>query len=227
MIIRLALTGFVIMAAFAAGYVMGGRQMHPAKVKLSCTPSAPQIIASSANTPTVLFWGNSLLHDHDWRFPSRTSINCAVQGLPASAAAPMVATLPEIGPSEVVIAFGSVELVRAGAKGAPVNENDFAQAVSQNIAALKNRWPQARLILSSAPSFDANTKIDPIEAQIVNAALARIADDDAKVSFFEMSKLYPSDDAQLPGKATYDGVHLTRDAYKLWQAALVRRLANP
>ena len=225
MIARPALALLAVAAAFGAGYVLGGRQVAPAVTPLSCTPSAPQIVTAGAEGPVVLFWGNSLLHDHQWRLGGATSVNCAVQGLTAAAAAPMVPSLPDVAPDAIVLAFGSVELIRAG-RGAAMDANAFAQAVGANTAALKARWPQAVIVLTSAPAFaDQGVGIDPDAAAALNGVLSHLADEGGH-SYFEMSALYDTSGRELPGAATYDGVHLAGPAYARWEAALEIHLSG-
>ena len=222
MIRRAALVLLVVIAAFGAGYVLGGKTVPPARIALSCTPSAPETIVRSTDAPVILFWGNSLLHDHDWRMDGAVAVNCALQGLTAAAAAPMIASLPDVEPDVIVLAFGSVELIRAG-RGGDFSEDAFSAAVTDNVAALKARWSNARQILTSAPSFrglGGDEQIDLGQAGTVNAALSSIAEEDNAISYFEMSALYKPGGPDLPGEATYDGVHLTRAAYQRWQAAL-------
>lgn len=226
--LKASLSFLAVIAAFGAGYLLGGRQAAPEKIQLSCTPSAPEIIAGSTDLPVVLFWGNSLLHDHHWRIDGAVSVNCAMQGLTAAAAAPVIPSLPDVDPDVVVLAFGSVELVRAG-KGDAFSGEVFAKAVAANISAMNVRWPRVRVVLTSAPSFSelgADEQRDLAEAAALNSVLSRIADEDDSLSYFEMSALYETGSPQLPGEATYDGVHLTQGAYQLWQAALNRHLST-
>ncbi len=228
MIGRMVLALLVVVVAFAAGYLAGGRQAAPTMIPLSCTPSAPQVVTARAEGPVVLFWGNSLLHDHQWRIGGATSVNCAVQGLTAAAAAPLVPSLPNVAPDAIVLAFGSVELVRAS-KGVASDANAIAKAVRANLAALKARWPLAMIVLSSAPAFaqqGGDGIIDLDEAEALNGVLSLIAGEAAGVSYFEMRTLYDASRPELPAAATYDGVHLTGQAYARWEAALEIHLSS-
>ena len=70
-------------------------------------------------------------------------------------------------------------------------------------------------------------RIDLSAAEVLNDALARVAEEDARLSYFELGLLYNASAGELPRDATYDGVHLTPAAYQLWQAALSRRMGAP
>lgn len=229
MIFRAALLLLVVLSAFGAGYLLGDRREAPARPALSCTPSAPRIVVKAADAPVVLFWGNSLLHDHQWEIAGAVSVNCAMQGLTASAAASIAPSLPDVDPNEIVLAFGSVELIRS-ARGATLAVPEFVDAVAANVASLQNKWPGAQITLTAAPFFSGvgpEALISIIEARILNDALASLAARTDGVAYFDLSGLYNTDGPDLPARATYDGVHLTGAAYQRWQSALEQFLQAP
>ena len=162
-----------------------------------CRPSLPQKIDPSG-AEIVLYLGNSLVFDHDWGLPGTLPVNCARQGM--LAARLRVSDLPDVTPGLIVLGFGTVELLQ-GKSGAKA----FAEKMASHVAALRQRFPGAQLLLLGVPLTE---EMSPAEVAGLNAALSGLART-ADVPFAEAGAL-PS----------YDGVHLTRAGYKGWRARI-------
>lgn len=181
-----------------------------------CRPSAPAAAAAAAVDPVVLFWGNSLAHDADWNTPGRVlAINCARQGQTATEALAEVKALPDIEPAAIVLAFGTVELVRQAA-----DVPQFSDTMRALTAALRDRYPAARLALTGIPATSAPWRYDTDQAARLNTVLAALGPDD----FLDL-------DAALAGvpeaMQSYDGVHLSPTSYTAWRKALHVWLDRP
>lgn len=201
---------FALAAAFGIGLQMGGWSPFPKAAPLTCRPSVPQHLPPG---PAILFWGNSIAFDHGWSVDGSHSVNCAIQGLTAENAVAMTGRLPRRDFSAIVLAFGSVELAR----GAP-DIARFAAALSEITKTLRTNYPDADLIVLGVPAGGA----DPLawryagheaHAQI-SAALRGAAEPDGFVDVALALNQKPLI------KSTYDGIHMTTEAYARIEKAL-------
>jgi hypothetical protein len=112
-----------------------------------------------------------------------------------------VSDLPDVRPALIVLGFGTVELMQ----GKP-DATAFAETMAGHIAALRQRFPDAQILLLGVPLTDDVAKGEVAGLNAALGALARTAG----VQFAEAGAL-PS----------YDGVHLTRAGYIGWQARIV------
>lgn len=177
---------------------------------LTCRPSAPEKLPAE---PVVLFLGNSLAFDADWPLDGSQTVNCARQGLTASAALSLMETLPDIAPKAVVLVFGTVELVRGNA------DPDAFQADMASIAeTLRARTPDTVIVILGVASMGENWSYNSADAEALNAATLRIDG----VSVLLLDPVL----ARHEGPVSYDGVHLTPSVYSLIRAALDSHLLD-
>ena len=161
----------------------------------------------------IVLFGNSLIHDHVWRFGDRPVINCGRQGMVLAEF--LRAPLPDVNSSaSVVLSFGTVEALR-GAVDRAAFRADLERARSRVAAA----YPGAGVIIVAPPPITGATADGPIIAamEAVRAA-SRMSPD-----VFDAANAVTGE-AALNGDPTYDGVHLTRSAYRRWNAALNARI---
>ena len=199
--------------AFFAGLGMGllwERQAPAPHAGPVCRPSSP---AEISGPPAILFWGNSLAFDADWPLDGHQAVNCARQGLTASAALPLLDTLPAITPEAVVLVFGTVELVRG-----PVDANAFQADLLAIADTLRAKAPDAAIIALGLPSAGQTWSYNTTEADTLTAAMRGI----------DGVTLLPLDPilAQHAGPISYDGVHLSPSVYPLIRAAVDAQLAD-
>lgn len=162
-----------------------------------CRPSLPEQV-DPGDAALVLYLGNSLVFDHDWDLPGTLAVNCARQGLRAETL--RVPALPEVTPALLVLGFGTVELMQGRSTPEP-----FAETMADHVAALRQRFPQAEVLLLGVPLTEG---MDADQVAGLNGALRALART-ADVAFAEAGVL-PS----------YDGIHLTPAGYGAWRARI-------
>lgn len=184
--------------------------------RVTCRPSHPALAMATDPRPVVLFWGNSLLFDHGWDHPGFAAVNCARQGLTVTAALSLVQGLPDLEPEAVVLAFGSVELIRPG----PIDLDRWQADITAMRMALRARYPKARVILSTIPTGPSDWRYGAREelAQM-NTALRQLPETET----FELAEVFAAAEIALPH---YDGVHLNLPSYRAWTAALAAQIAQ-
>lgn len=182
---------------------------------VTCRPSGPQTALAGAERPVLLLWGNSLLFDHDWTNGPYLPVNCAQQGQTLSAALPRTPALPQMPVDVILLAFGSVELIRPD----PIDMDTFRTELDQMLHLLRARYPQARIVLAGVPfggpASDPWVYQDRRELNAINQALIT----ENRAGFLDLSALL---DAAGEAAQHYDGVHLTHESYRIWEAALAR-----
>lgn len=177
---------------------------------LACRPSASEALPSG---PTVLILGNSLAFDANWPLDGSQTVNCARQGLTASAAIPLIETLPDIAPKAVVLVFGTVELVRGNA-----DPDAFQADMATVVETLRARTPDTAIVILNVASMGENWSYDSVDAGVLNAAILGIDG----VSVLPLDPIL----ALHEGPVSYDGVHLIPSVYTLIRAALEAHLAD-
>ena len=223
---RMLLTGGALLLVAGIAFMAGRKMAAPGPVPLACRPSAPVLAAAAARAEwTVLMLGNSQLHDHDWVFPGAFVINCARQGLSANTARPLLPGLPDLQPDTIIVAFGAVELQRAGLKRQALDPGDFARTLHGLVSDLQGRWPDSGIVLAGVPPmrpgwFPPGRAPDGETRLAMNRDLATIAQASGKVRFSDPDTRLPVDAGGLTETMTHDGLHLTPAAYALWQDQL-------
>jgi hypothetical protein len=206
--------------ALVLGFWVMGRDT-PTQITLDCRPSLPVQASAQDKRPVVLLLGNSLIFDHNWRLPGFSTVICARQGLTLDAALPL---LPQqldrmalLNPVQIIIGFGSVELIRAAHTNTAPDLARFETDAQTLVDDLNARWPNAALRWISVPGLSDETSPahwpDPAHIVQMNTALrARLGPDlldtDAAISL-------------PPAEASYDGVHLSALAYGRLETALI------
>ncbi|MEM1159495.1 MAG: SGNH/GDSL hydrolase family protein [Pseudomonadota bacterium] len=225
-IMHILMAGGVLLSVAALAFMAGRKTAAPDPAPLACRPSAPVLAAKASGAERlILMLGNSQLHDHDWVFPGSFVVNCARQGLPAHVARPLLPGLPDLKPDTIIVAFGAVELQRAGLKSQPLDQAGFAETLHGVVSDLQARWPDAGIVLAGIPPmrpgrFPPGREPDSEMRLTMNRDLAAIARASGKVRFSDPDDRLPVDAGGLTEAMTHDGLHLTPAAYALWQEQL-------
>jgi hypothetical protein len=219
---RVVLAAAIAAALLAVGFAAGRLSIERPVPSLTCRPSAPERAAIGRRA--VLLFGNSQMHDGDWRFPDALAVNCARQGMTLRAGLEVVDRLPDVAPAVVVLGFGAVEALRAAGQGAVIDAGPVAQDMGVLLGCLRARWPGAELIVLGVPPMRPGL-LPPAHrsaAQIgpLNAAIAQVAAASG-TTFTDPAEALPVDDDGLLATMTHDGVHLTEVAYGLWQVQIL------
>lgn len=213
---KIGLSGLALVALIAGC----GR---PALSELDCRLSNP------SGSARVLLLGNSLLHDFHWPLPEARVLNCAKQGQTLGEfMARWRVSAPLEQPDVVVIAFGTVEVIRAEQNAQHLQE--FMALYPEFLTDLRKRWPAARLVVNLLPDINRNlfgrpnldiAAIDQLNRfihQSTNCQGCRV------INLPDVLKLGESG---FDETLTYDGVHLTERAYGKWLATLTQTLISP
>jgi lysophospholipase L1-like esterase len=222
MIGRTVLAAAIAAALLAAGFAAGRLSIERPAPPLTCRPSAPERAAIGRRA--VLLFGNSQMHDGDWRFPGALAVNCARQGMTLRAGLAIADRLPDVSPAVVVLGFGAVEALRAAGQGAVIDADAVARDMGVLLGRLRARWPRAELVVLGVPPIRPGL-LPPARrgaAQIgpLNAAIAQAAQM-AGATFADPAEALPADEGGLSAAMTHDGVHLTEAAYERWQAQII------
>ncbi len=207
-------------AVFGGGVLVGlgfvtlvTRQSEPGITSLTCRPSAPAVVASVTSQPSILFWGNSLLFDGDWNASDYLAVNCARQGLSAAQARTLTPLLPDFAPDEILLAFGSVELGRHKNLNLPA----FIDDVTDIVAQLSVQYTDSQIWLAGIPYTQTENPgwiySGASIALEMNGQLARVEG----AHYFDLSSVL---DPLRTVPHTYDGLHLTSQAFDAWQDAI-------
>ena len=207
---------FLPVVALVAGLGLGvlcENRENLSDLDMQCRPSSPELLASG---PKVLFWGNSLAFDHGWAVDGYLTVNCARQGLTAKQAVTMIEALPDIDAAAIVLVFGTVELARD-----IESVSEFQAAIESILTRLEVDHPGARIVMLGIPDggSDVWTYQGNRALPGMNAFLAGI-DGAAFLDTMGALSVLPDSDR------SYDGVHLSGDAYNVLEQALQELLGE-
>lgn len=196
-----------------------------------CNRSAPSPLncrlSDASGATQVLMLGNSLLHDFHWQLPEAQVFNCAKQGqtLKEFRARWRASSLPLEQPDVVVIAFGTVEVIRA--ERDPRHLQEFIEAYPDFLVDLRQRWPAARLVINLLPEINRELFGRPLLDRVAIDQLNRFIQQSTTChdcSVIDLPEVLMRHENRFDETLTYDGVHLTEHAYGKWQETLVRIL---
>lgn len=201
-------------------------------VAIGCSRSAPPLdcrVDNPAGTTKVLMFGNSLLHDFDWPMADMRVHNCARQGQTlAEFMARWRAAAPLDQPDVVVIAFGTVEVIRAEQNAQHLQE--FMALYPEFLTDLRKRWPAARLVVNLLPDINRNLfgrpNLDIAAIDQLNRFIRQSTNCQGCL-VINLPDVLKRDERGFDETLTYDGVHLTERAYGKWLARLKQTLISP
>jgi hypothetical protein len=187
-------------------------------------------ISNSAGSVQVLMLGNSLLHDFNWPLPGAHVFNCAKQGqtLGEFINRWRKTSLPLEQPDVVVIAFGTVEVIRAEKERRHLQ--DFMVLYPDFLADLQQRWPGARLVVNLLPDINRDLYGQPnLDLSAIDQLnqFIRQSTTCSACQVIDVPRLLLQGEDSFGETLTYDGVHLTEYGYSKWLDGLTRSLATP
>ncbi len=174
--------------------------------------------------------GNSLLHDFNWPLPNAQVFNCAKQGqtLDEFIKRWRRAYLPLEQPDVVVIAFGTVEVIRAEREQQYLL--DFMRLYPDFLAELQQRWPASRLVVNLIPDINPDLYGQPhldISAIAQLNQFIRRSTTCSACQVIDLPQLLLHGEEVFGETLTYDGVHLTEYGYRKWLNSLTYILSTP
>jgi len=166
--------------------------------------------------------------------PRLTSINLGISGdrtehvlqrlLPRAQGGGGELDAPELQPDAVVLLIG---INNSWAAESPVADSVYAGIVAV-IDAVHARKPKARIILQTLlPTNEAGRNHDVVEP--VNARLAALSQDPARgyIEFVDLHHDFIDEHGEQIGRYFNDGLHPSREGYRVWRDRLVATLGRP
>lgn len=178
--------------------------------------------SAHSNSRQIIFIGNSLLHDNDWSIKEFSIINCAQQGLTLEKFLSSYTGNNDFDPELVVVAFGTVEAIRQQSV-ANYARSSFLQDLANLNRWLNSNWPKSRIVVTAVPPINNQIfKKVIVETRLVEQINFDIATQFQKSAdeWVDLRDFLDTNEHGLTKDMTYDGVHLTNLAYKLWNAKL-------
>lgn len=215
--IAIATIGLVVAVSVIALFIGASRKDKDSLTALDCH------ISHQAGARNIWLLGNSLLHDFHWPLNDATVVNCAKRGHTVHEFLSRwnMTQLPTESPEYVVIAFGTVEVIRAEQDSRYIRE--FMTYYPQLLTDLQSRWPTAKIIVNLLP--DINTQLfgrpdlDLQNIEILNQFIAQNSQCPT-CNIIDVGEILLRDEESFSEQITYDGVHFTEYAYKKWLAEL-------
>ncbi len=164
----------------------------------------------------ILILGDSLVADHDWqaRMPSFKVEN---RGVPGATAADLLASLPAIknlaiGAEVIVVMIGTNDLL---------NDNDeFLVQLKNILIELSHNYPTAEILVNGLLPMDLpNLPYNSVSS--LNTHIEAITMRTG-CCFLDIHRRFVGSTKQL---FQADGVHITADAYAIWERALLEHIA--
>ena len=206
--------------AFAMFVLIGFLQENESPDLIHCVKIAPE--NPVADSKSILFLGNSLLHDYDWSIDRFQVINCARQGLTLEKYLTMKQEIENDHVEFIVIAFGTVEAIRQKTI-TTYEQESFLHSLNELHEILSTDWKQARVIVTAVPPINnliyEGENVDAALVQMINQDIARVFKESSE-HWVELTAILDTNASGLTDEMTYDGVHLSDIAYLRWNAEL-------
>lgn len=192
----------------------------PIRVDADCVNSWNTCINQLNLDVDVAFFGNSITCGGHWQeaFPNLRVINLGYIGEDAKGMLRRVEQISSVHPEKVFI--------MAGINGLRLqSQSQFEHVYTALIDSVRNALPSANIYLESllpvsrTSSFCPNAKIVAANDFIRHYAAIH------NCTYIDVYSLYAVDGV-LPDNLTYDGVHLTSDAYQRWYDLLQPYLSD-
>ena len=179
-----------------------------------CVESWNNCISKLDMEVDVVFFGDSETAGGDWQraFPEVKSINLGYIGEDVKGMLRRVEAIKAVNPKKVFMMAGINGLQQQ-------TMEEFAYWYAALVDEIQNAVPNAKLYIESVlpvtsySNYCDNAKI--IEANVIVRKIANERD----LTYVDLYGQYAIDGA-LPDAMSYDGLHLTEDAYVIWYEAL-------
>lgn len=196
------------------------RAESPSSDCLTLNPSAPG---------ELLMLGNSLLHDFDWPLANTRVLNCAKQGQTLGEfmmSRWQVVSRYTDNPDHIVIAFGTVEVVRSERDDRHIQE--FMEVYPDFLDSLRQRWPDAQLVVNLLPPINGELfgrpQLDTAAVEQLNQFI-RQSTNCSGCQVIDLPAVLAQGQVDFDETVTYDGVHLTGYGYEKWLRAVAHAIA--
>ena len=186
----------------------------PERVDQDCVNSWNNCISKLDMEADVVFFGDSETAGGDWQkaFPDVKSINLGYIGEDVKGMLRRVDAIKAVKPKKVFLMAGINGLQQQ-------TMEDFEFWYAALVDAIRNAVPDAELYIESIlPVTSYSDYCDNSKIREANTILQRMAIE-RNIPYIDVYSAYAQDGA-LPETMSYDGLHLTEDAYSIWYNAI-------
>ena len=182
----------------------------PERRDADCVASWNNCISKLDMAVDVVFFGDSETAGGDFQkaFPNVKSINLGYIGEDVKGMLRRVETMAAVRPKKIFLMAGINGLLHQ-----PMEE--FEYWYTALVEAIQNAVPEAELYIESIlPVARYSDYCDNAKIRDANAILQRLATE-RNIPYIDLYNAYAKDGV-LPDDMTYDGLHLTIEAYSVW-----------
>ena len=186
----------------------------PERVDQDCVNSWNNCISKLDMEVDVVFFGDSETAGGDWQqaFPDVKSINLGYVGEDVKGMLRRVDAIKAVKPKKVFLMAGI-----NGLQQQSVDEFEYWYVAL--VDAIRREMPEAELYIESIlPVTSYSDYCDNGKIRDANVVLQRLAAE-RNIQYIDVYSAYAQDGA-LPETMSYDGLHLTEDAYSIWYNAI-------
>lgn len=186
----------------------------PERVDQDCVNSWNNCIEKLDMKVDVVFFGDSETAGGDWQqaFPDVKSINLGYVGEDVKGMLRRVDAIKAVKPKKVFLMAGI-----NGLQQQSVDEFEYWYVAL--VDAIRREMPEAELYIESIlPVTSYSDYCDNGKIRDANVVLQRLAAE-RNIQYVDVYSAYAQDGA-LPETMSYDGLHLTEDAYSIWYNAI-------
>jgi len=186
----------------------------PERVDQNCVTSWNNCIEKLDMEVDVVFFGDSETAGGDWQkaFPDVKSINLGYIGEDVKGMLRRVDAIKAVNPKKVFLMAGINGLQRQ-------TMDEFEYWYETLVDAIRRDVPEAELYIESIlPVTSYSDYCDNEKVREANVVLQQIAAE-CNIHYIDVYSAYAQEGA-LPDAMSYDGLHLTKEAYSLWYEAI-------
>lgn len=192
----------------------------PERQDASCVASWNNCIEKFNMDVDVVFFGDSHTAGGDWQraFPDVKSINLGYIGEDVKGMLRRVDAIAAVHPKKVFLMAGINGLQQQ-------TMEEFEYWYTALVGAIRREVPEAKLYIESIlPVIDYSDYCDNEKIREANVVLQRLAAE-REVLYIDIYSAYAQDGA-LPDEISYDGLHLTEEAYSIWYEVIRNQVNN-
>lgn len=196
------------------GTKLGICQYVPARADKDCVDSWNNCIKKLDMKVNVVFFGDSHTAGGDFQkaFPDVKSLNLGYVGEDTKGMLRRVETIAAVQPKKIFLMAGI-----NGLKNQSLS--DFKYWYTALVDSIRTAVPNAELYIESIlPVAASSDYCDNVKIREANTIIKHIAQE-RNITYIDLHTAY-ADKETLPENMSYDGLHLTDDAYNIWYEAI-------
>jgi lysophospholipase L1-like esterase len=174
---------------------------------------------------STIFLGDSIIHSGKWAelLGSTKYVNRGIPGDTSTGVIDRLEEIVEANPSQIFIMVGINDLASG-------NQAKLLDNYKDIINLIKNESPETDIYIHSilpinSDEYEKNssTKISNKTIREANVSLEKIANENG-VEFVNLFSIMSNGDKELKADLTFDGIHLSGEAYLLWKNEIKKYL---